>query len=59
MRKPTRKRRGVAHLQDVDRFLEEPRIVEIRFAETPEEAVATAYALATSVEDAITRAESF
>ncbi len=41
------------------RFLDERRIVEIRFADTPEEAVATAYALATSVEDAITRAESF
>ncbi len=42
------------------RYLDERRIVEIRFADTPEEAVATAHQLATtSVEDAVVRAESF
>lgn len=40
------------------RYLDERRIVEIRFADTPEGAVAVAHALATRVEAAITQAES-
>lgn len=40
------------------RYLDERRIVEIRFATTPREAVATAYALAERVEAAVVRAGS-
>ncbi len=41
------------------RYLDERRTVEIRFAETPEEAVSTAYVLARGVKGADTTSESY